>query len=254
MAIVSSTLGSSTMTGWKRRSRAASFSMYFGIHQRGRTDGAQLAAGKLRLEHVRCVGGTFGRPGPDNRMKLVDKEDDLPSEDVTSLRNALRRSSNSPRNFAPAIIAPMSMAMTRLFLSDSGVTPTIRRARPSTIAVLPTPGSPIRTGLFLVRRDRTCMVRDLVVTADHRIDLTLAGKFGKIATIFLEGVIFALGVLIGHALVSANALKGLHELIARDTCIFQQSCRGCAESSRARRKCSALRYSSLSFAISFGSV
>ena len=36
---------------------------------------------------------------------------------------------------------------------------TIIWARPSTIAVLPTPGSPISTGLFLVRRDRICMTR-----------------------------------------------------------------------------------------------
>ena len=35
----------------------------------------------------------------------------------------------------------------------------MRWARPSTIAVLPTPGSPIRTGLFLVRRERTWMTR-----------------------------------------------------------------------------------------------
>ena len=35
----------------------------------------------------------------------------------------------------------------------------MRCARPSTIAVLPTPGSPISTGLFLVRRCRTWMVR-----------------------------------------------------------------------------------------------
>ena len=34
---------------------------------------------------------------------------------------------------------------------------TIRCASPSTIAVLPVPGSPMRTGLFLVRRDSTCM-------------------------------------------------------------------------------------------------
>ncbi len=34
-------------------------------------------------------------------------------------------------------------------------------ARPSTIAVLPTPGSPISTGLFLVRRDSTCMTRSI---------------------------------------------------------------------------------------------
>ena len=32
-------------------------------------------------------------------------------------------------------------------------------ARPSTIAVLPTPGSPTSTGLFLVRLERICMTR-----------------------------------------------------------------------------------------------
>ena len=35
----------------------------------------------------------------------------------------------------------------------------MRWARPSTIAVLPTPGSPMSTGLFLVRRERTWMTR-----------------------------------------------------------------------------------------------
>ena len=39
-------------------------------------------------------------------------------------------------------------------LSHSGTSPrTMRCARPSTMAVLPTPGSPISTGLFLVLRD-----------------------------------------------------------------------------------------------------
>ena len=54
----------------------------------------------------------------------------------------------------------MSSARMRLFLSPSGTSPLmIRCARPSTIAVLPTPGSPINTGLFLVRRCSTWMVR-----------------------------------------------------------------------------------------------
>ena len=35
----------------------------------------------------------------------------------------------------------------------------MRRASPSTIAVLPTPGSPMSTGLFFVRRDSTWMTR-----------------------------------------------------------------------------------------------
>src|SRR3954469_5332784 len=37
----------------------------------------------------------------------------------------------------------------------------MRWARPSTTAVLPTPGSPTSTGLFLVRRERICMIRSI---------------------------------------------------------------------------------------------
>ncbi len=83
-----------------------------------------------------------------------------PSFLARSLSTALRRSSNSPRNLAPAISAPMSRLSTRLSRRPSGTSPcTMRCARPSTIAVLPTPGSPISTGLFLVRRCSTCTTR-----------------------------------------------------------------------------------------------
>ena len=44
----------------------------------------------------------------------------------------------------------------------SGTSPvTIFWASPSTTAVFPTPGSPTSTGLFLVRRDSTCMTRSI---------------------------------------------------------------------------------------------
>ena len=73
-----------------------------------------------------------------------------------------RRSSNSPRYFVPATSDPMSSVRTRLFSSVSGTSPvTIRWARPSAIAVLPTPGSPISAGLFFVRRDRIWMTRSI---------------------------------------------------------------------------------------------
>ena len=72
----------------------------------------------------------------------------------------MSRSSNSPRYFAPATIAPRSRAINRLPRRDSGTSPaTMRWASPSTTAVLPTPGSPISTGLFLVRRDSTWITR-----------------------------------------------------------------------------------------------
>lgn len=78
---------------------------------------------------------------------------------ATSFKTPFKRSSKSPRNLAPATRAPKSSAstyrsmhwefwwkkkrITFLFLMLSGTSPwTMRRARPSTIAVLPTPGSP----------------------------------------------------------------------------------------------------------------
>ena len=80
--------------------------------------------------------------------------------EVTSCNTALRRSSNSPRYLEPASNEPRSSARSFLFFRLSGTSPlTMRCARPSTIAVLPTPGSPISTGLFFVRRDRTWIVR-----------------------------------------------------------------------------------------------
>ena len=82
----------------------------------------------------------------------------LPSSFARALSTAFNLSSNSPLYFAPAINAPMSRDSSLLFFRPSGTSPfTIRCASPSTMAVLPTPGSPIRTGLFLVLRCSTCM-------------------------------------------------------------------------------------------------
>ena len=72
----------------------------------------------------------------------------------------LRRSSNSPRYFVPATREARSRVSTRLPMSTSGTVPsTIFWASPSTMAVFPTPGSPMRTGLFFVRRARIWMTR-----------------------------------------------------------------------------------------------
>ena len=50
-------------------------------------------------------------------------------------------------------------------LRPSGTSPrTIRCAKPSTMAVLPTPGSPISTGLFFVLRDRMRMTSRISVS------------------------------------------------------------------------------------------
>ena len=75
---------------------------------------------------------------------------------------SFNRSSNSPRNFDPASIPARSSITTRLFFSISGILPsTIFSASPSAIADLPTPGSPIKTGLFFVRRLNIWIIRSI---------------------------------------------------------------------------------------------
>ena len=80
----------------------------------------------------------------------------------SSFMIARRRSSNCPRYFVPATTAVMSSAMIRLSNSMRDVLrSTMRCARPSTMADLPTPGSPIRMGLFFFLRLRICDMRSI---------------------------------------------------------------------------------------------
>ena len=61
-------------------------------------------------------------------------------------------SSNCPLYLVPATMSARSRIITFLFFNSSGISPfIIFCARPSTIAVLPTPASPSNTGLFFVR-------------------------------------------------------------------------------------------------------
>src|SRR3972149_4744313 len=73
MAIVSVAEGSPTSTGWKRRSR-----------------GAPLPAGEHRLQHVGGVDGALGRARADDRVQLVDEEDDLALRALDLLEDGLQ--------------------------------------------------------------------------------------------------------------------------------------------------------------------
>ena len=140
-----------------------------------------------------------------------------PSAAVISASTALSRSSNSPRYFAPAISEPTSSAQTRFPFSPSGTSPaTIRCASPSAIAVLPTPGSPISTGLFFVRRESTWIVRR--ISSSRPItgsSLPGLGGGGEVAAELRQRLVGALGILRRHALAAAHLLQRAEQRLAR---------------------------------------
>ena len=161
MDTVSSTLGGCSSTGWNRRSSALSFSRCFRYSSRVvapmQWSSPRASMGFSRLPASMAPSA---RPVPTMVCSSSMKSRMRPSAAWISLSTAFSRSSNSPRYLAPAMSAPMSRAKMVRSLSPSGTSPRrIRWASPSTTAVLPTPGSPISTGLFLVLRERMRMMR-----------------------------------------------------------------------------------------------
>ena len=159
-----STLGSSTITGWKRRSSAASDSTYLRYSSKVvapmHCSSPRASSGliiELRVERA------FGGAGADERVQLVDEENDVARAALDFVENALDaafefaailRAGNerSEREREHALVC----AATRERCRRRCVGPS-----PSTIAVLPTPGSPTSTGLFLLRRARIETTRSI---------------------------------------------------------------------------------------------
>mmetsp|Transcript_4404 Transcript_4404/g.13971 ORF Transcript_4404/g.13971 Transcript_4404/m.13971 type:complete len:420 (-) Transcript_4404:346-1605(-) len=161
MDTVASTSGSGMTTFWNRRSSALSDStccLYSAsVVAPTHRSSPRASAGFSRLD---ASSAPPDAPVPTTVWTSSMNRITFPAAAATSSTTALSRSSNSPRYLAPAMSRPMSSEMIVRPLSASGTAPlTMRCARPSAMAVLPTPGSPTRHALFLVRRLRIWIVR-----------------------------------------------------------------------------------------------
>ena len=154
MAFFSS--GSSTCTFWKRRVNAGSFSMYF-------LYSAQVVAPTVRSVPRASAGLSRLAASPVPAWPPAPTRVWVSSTNrmmgwvlaCTSSITDRRRCSNSPFMLAPACSRPTSSASSFTSFSAGGTSPrAMRWAKPSTTAVLPTPASPTRMGLFWRRRIR----------------------------------------------------------------------------------------------------
>ncbi len=158
--MASSSVGSSTFTGWNRLSKAASFSIYFRYSTM--VVAPIICSSPLAKEGLRILEASIAPSAPPAPIRVCSSSMNrmtFPSS-ITSRMTRLMRSSNSPRYLLPATMPERSRVKSRLPRTVAGTFPsTMRWARPSTTAVLPTPGSPIRQGLFLLRRLRIWISR-----------------------------------------------------------------------------------------------
>ena len=141
-----------------------------------------------------------------------------PSDWVTSLRTALSRSSNSPRNLVPgdqcAHVERDQLAVLQA-LGD------VARDDPLGQALDDRRLADAR----LADQDRVVLgpaaehldhAADLGVAADDRVHLALAGQLDQVAAVPLERLVLVVGVLVGHRLAAADLLQRLEDLLLVD--------------------------------------
>ena len=206
--------------------------------ERGRADRVQLAASEHRLQHVRRVDRTLGGTGADNRMELVDEEDDLALGVGDLLQNGLQALLELAAIFRardegahveaddPLVLQPFGHVAAH---DAAGQALDDRRLANAGLAdqhgiVLRAPGQHL---------DHAA---DLVVSPDHRVELASLGECGQIAPVSLECLVFPFRVLIGDALRSADARERLEELVARDAARCRAASRRGSVRSRRRSR------------------
>ena len=217
--MVSSTLGWPTTIGWKRRSRAASFSMCLLVFiERGGADGAQFAAGQGRLEQVAGVHRALGLAGADDGVQFVDEEDDLPVAAGDFLDDGLEAVLEFAAVFGAGDQRAHVQGDDALVLQHGGH-----------VAVEHADGQAFDDGRLADARlaDQHGIVlgpagqhlhgaADFLVAADDRIDLPLPGHLDQIAAVSLQGLVFVFGVLVGDALAAADFLEGREDGVVVD--------------------------------------
>ena len=226
MLMVSSTVGSPTTTVWKRRSSAASFSMYLRYSLSVvAPDGVQFAARQHRLQHVRRVHRSFGGAGADDGVQLVDEQDDL----SLGVGDFLEHRLQPFLEFAAVLRAGDERAHVErddaLVLESFGHVAADDAAGQSfDDGGLADAGLADEHRIVLgAARQHLNDAADFLVAADHRIELALARELGQVATVALERLIGALGVLARDALRAAHARQRGEDLVAGQPALGQQT-------------------------------
>ena len=195
--MVSSTDGSPTNTGWKRRARAASFSMCL-RYSSSVVAPMQCSVPRASSGLIRFAASIepSARPAPIRLCSSSMNSTTWPCAASISFSTAFSRSSNSPRYFEPATMRTEIERQKLLALQRLGhvaVDDAQREALDD--GGLADAGLADQHGVVLgAARQHLDGAADFLVAADHRVELAVARERGHVAGVFLQRVEVGFGV------------------------------------------------------------
>ena len=204
------TVGSPTVTGWKRRSSAASFSMYLRVLvERRRADAAQFPAREHRLEQVGGVDRALGGARADDRVQLVEEQDDRALRLGDLFEHALQAflelaavgGAGDQRAHVQRDHAPVAQRLGHVVRDDPlGEALDDRGLADARLAD--------QHGVVLgAAGEHLDHAADLLVAPDHRVELALLGHLGEVAPEALQRALLLLGLAGAADRVSRRAVR-----------------------------------------------
>ena len=183
--------------------------------ERGRADAVQLAARQRRLQEVGRVHGAVGLAGADQRMHLVDEQDDV----AARARHLLQHRLEALLELAAILRAGDERAhieREQLLVGEALRHVAVDDAQRETFddRGLADAGLADQHRIVLgAAGEHLDGAPDLLVAADHRIELAVARRLGEVAGIFLERVIGVFGgSRIGGAALAQRLDRGVEVL------------------------------------------
>ena len=194
--------------------------------ERGGSDRAKFSTRQLWFQEIGGIHRSLGGTGTDDGVKLVNEENDLP----LGGGNLLQKSLQSILKLTPELRSCHHRA-------DIHRDETLVLERLGNIPAHDTAGQSLDDGSLadtgFTNKNRVVFgaagedlhgAPDLLVATDDGIYLPLAGKFGDVSTVFLQSLVFPLGILVGDALASADLDKGFHEPLMGHAMGVKQFC------------------------------
>ena len=220
--------------------------------ERGRADDAQLAAREHRLEHLAGVHRAFGLAGADERVQLVDEDDEL----VRILGELLEHGLEPLLELAAELRAgdqraevereePLVLEALGHVAVDDALREPLDDGRLADARLADEHGIVLRAA-----REHLHDASNLLVAPDHGIELALARGVGEVARVLLQRLVLILRRLVGDAVRPAHRLERLEQRLVRDLRVGEQRARLAAlrrrraraedaRSTRTRRRASA---------------